>query len=279
MFELITSGRDLYCDDYDTRLFLLCPDDGRLRVVSYPAYCREGFSVMVSHAAGRWVVPACRVDKYGHRLSYSSIAANPHLVNKKGKLDVLRDGRLYFCMLIGTGVVKSLVVKSLADGWGKYAGCENILCAGVEITELEELEDNYRKVYVVSAPARFATNTWTMSLLTGLARSVVLGGRNECNLDLPVVDFLFEYVNEVEPSKYKNLKSYQWSSSFGVNALWRMAQAVSTHSHNFVKDIDTVLRRVLYYNTVSARAEVLSLLDYAKAKGRNDLIDTTNIPL
>ena len=270
MFELITNGLDLYCDYYDTRLFLLCPDRGRLQVVSYPAYCREGFSVIVSQAAWRTHRLAADVRKYGHGLSY----VPPSLVNKKGRLDVLRDGRLYFGMLIGTKVG-----KSLAEGWDRYLGCENILCAGVEITELEELEDNYRKVYVVSAPARFATNTWTMSLLTGLARSVVLGGRNECNLDLPVVDFLFEYVNEVEPSKYKNLRSYQWSSSFGVNALWSSAQAVSTHSRGFVEDIDTVLRRVLYYNTVSARAEVLSLLKYAKAKGRNDLIDTTNIPL
>ena len=274
MFERITNAHSLYCDDYDTRLFLLCPDEGRLQVVSYPAYCREGFSVIVSHAAGRKVGPACEVSKYGHMLSYSAISANPHLVNNKGKLDFLRQRRVYFGMLIGTKAG-----KSLAEGWDRYLGCENIRGAGVEITELEELADNCRKVYVVSAPARFATNTWTMSLLTGLARSVVLGGRNEYNLDIPVVDFLFEYVNEVKPSKYKNPGSYQWSSSFGVNALWSMAQAVSTHSRGFVGDIDTVLRRVLYYNTVSARAEVLSLLEYAKAKGRNDLIDTTNIPL
>jgi hypothetical protein len=207
-------------------------------------------------------------------LSYYSITANPHLVNKKGKLDFLRDGRLYFGMMVGNGVA-----SDLDRGWEKYADYNNIMGAGVEISELDELEDDEKKVYVVSAPARFATNTWTMSLLTGLARSVALGGRDEYNLGPPVVDFLFEYVNEVEPSKYKNLRSYQWSSSFGVNALWSMAQAVSTHSRGFVEDIDTVLRRVLYYNTVSARAEVLSLLKYAKAKGRNDLIDTTNIPL
>jgi len=178
-------------------------------------------------------------------------------------------------MLIGTRVG-----KSLAEGWDRYLGCENIRGAGVEITELEELADNYRKVYVVSAPARFATNTWTMSLLTGLARSVVLGGRNECDLDLPVVDFLFEYVNEVEPSKYKNLRSYQWSSSFGVSALWRNARVVvGRFDHGFVGDIGTMLRRSMYYDTVSARAEVISLLKYAKTKGRNDLINTTNIPL
>lgn len=274
MFELITNNHDLYCDDYDTRLFLMCPDDGQLRVVSYPAYCREGFSVMVSHAAWRWVGQACRVKKYGHSLSSSSIATNPHLVNKKRKLDFLRNGRLYFGMLIGT-----MVGKSLAAGWDRYLGCENIRGAGVEITELEELADNYRKVYVVSAPARFATNTWTMSLLTGLARSVVLGGRNEFSLDLPVVDFLFEYVNEVEPSKYKNLRSYQWSSSFGVSALWRQAREVAISSRGFVGDIDTMLGRVLYYKTVSARAEVLSLLKYIKAKGRTDLIDTGSLVL
>jgi hypothetical protein len=196
-------------------------------------------------------------------------------VNKKGKLDFLRDGRVYFGMLIGTKVG-----KSLANGWSKYADCENILGAGVEITELEELADTYRKVYVVSAPARFATNTWTMSLLTGLARSVVLGGRNEFSLDLPVVDFLFEYVNEVEPSKYKNLRSYQWSSSFGVNALWRSAlAAASRYYYGYSESIDSMLRYVMFYKTVAARAEVISLLKYAKAKGRNDLINTTNIPL
>lgn len=274
MFELITNDHDLYCGYYNTELFLLCPDEGRLQVVSYPAYCREGFSVMVSHAAGRQAEQACDVNKYGHMLSYSAISANPHLVNKEGKLDFLRNGRLYFGMLIGT-----MVGKSLAEGWDRYLGCENIRGAGVEITELEELADNYRKVYVVSAPARFATNTWTMSLLTGLARSVVLGGRNECGLDLPVVDFLFEYVNEVEPSKYKNLRSYQWSSSFGVHALWCEALAVSANSRGFVGDIDTMLSRVLYYKTVAARAEVISLLKYAKTKGRNDLINATNIPL
>ena len=274
MFDLITNDHDLCCNHYDTKLFLLCPDGGQLQVVSYSAFCREGFSVMVSHAAGRWVGPACCVNKYGHRLSYSSIAANPHLVNKKGKLDFLRNGRLYFGMLIGTRVG-----KSLAEGWDRYLGCENIRGAGVEITEIKELADNYRKVYVVSAPARFATNTWTMSLLTGLARSVVLGGKNEWSLDLPVVDFLFEYVNEVKPSKYKNLRSYQWSRSFGVNVLWGRAREVAIRSRGFVGDIDTMLRRVLYHSTVSSRAEVISLLKYAKAKGRNDLINTTNIPL
>lgn len=270
MFELIANDPDLYCLRYDTRLFLLCPDGGQLQVVSYPAYCREGFSVIVSQAAWRTHRLAAGVHKYGHFLSY----VPPSLVNKKWKLDFLRNGRLYFGMLIGTGVG-----GSLAEGWDRYLGCENIRGAGVEITELEELANSSRKVYVVSAPARFATNTWTMSLLTGLARSVVLGGRNEWILDLPVVDFLFEYVNEVEPSKYKNLRSYQWSSSFGVSALWRGVRAVSTDSRGFVGDIDTVLRRVLYYNTVSARAEVLSLLKYIKAKGRTDLIDTGSLVL
>ena len=274
MFELITNDHDLYCDHYDSKLFLLCPDGGQLRVVSYPAYCREGFSVMVSHAAGRQVGPACEVSKYGHMLSYSSITANPLLVNKKGKLDFLRDGRLYFGMMVGNGVA-----SDLDRGWEKYADYNNIMGAGVEISELDELEDDEKKVYVVSAPARFATNTWTMSLLTGLARSVVLGGKNEWSLDLPVVDFLFEYVNEVEPSKYKNLRSYQWSSSFGVYELWRQAREVAISSRGFVGDIDTMLRRVLYHSTVSSRAEVISLLKYAKAKGRNDLINTTNIPL
>jgi hypothetical protein len=178
-------------------------------------------------------------------------------------------------MLIGTKVG-----KSLAEGWDRYLGCENILCAGVEITELEELEDNYRKVYVVSAPARFATNTWTMSLLTGLARSVVLGDRNECNLDLPVVDFLFEYINEVEPSVYKNLKSYQWSSSFGVRALWESARVVANRYRTVNAELtDSMLKNVLYYNSVAARAEVLSLLKYIKAKGRTDLIDTGSLVL
>jgi hypothetical protein len=270
MFELITGDHDLYCYYHDTRLFLLCPDGEQLQVVSDPAYCREGFSVIVSQAAWRTHRLAVDVHKYGHRLSY----VPPSLVNKKGKLDVLRDGRLYFGMLIGTRLG-----KSLAEGWDRYPGCENIRGAGVEITELEELADNNRKVYVVSAPARFATNTWTTSLLTGLARSVVLGGRNELHLDLPVVDFLFEYVNEVEPSKYKNLRSYQWSSSFGVYELWRQAREVAISSRGFVGDIDTMLRRVLYHSTVSSRAEVISLLKYAKAKGRNDLINTTNIPL
>ena len=270
MFELITDDHDLYCDYYDTRLFLLCPDGGQLQVVSRPAYCREGFSVIVSQAAWRTHRLAADVRKYGHFLSYVPTS----LVNKKGKLDFLRNGRLYFGMLIGTRVG-----KSLAEGWDRYLGCENIRGAGVEITELEELADNYRKVYVVSAPARFATNTWTMSLLTGLARSVVLGGRNEWSLDLPVVDFLFEYVNEVEPSKYKNLRSYQWSSSFGVNVLWGRARVVAIHTRGFVGDIDTMLRRVLYCNTVSARAEVLSLLKYIKAKGRTDLIDTGSLVL
>jgi hypothetical protein len=230
---------------------------------------------MVSHAAGRWVGAACCVNKYGHRLSYSSIAANPHLVNKKGKLDFLGNGRLYFGMLIGTEMR-----KPITNGWDKYIGCENILGAGVDIVELDSLSDRTRKVYVVSAPARFATNTWTMSLLTGLARSVVRGGRDEYNLDIPVVDFLFEYVNEVKPSKYKNLRSYQWSSSFGVNALWSSASiGASRYNLGSREDIDSTLRRVLFYNSVAARSEVLSLLKYIKAKGRNDLINTTNLPL
>lgn len=267
MFELIADDHALHCLYYDTRLFLLCPDDGQLRVVSCPAYCREGFSVIVSQAAWLTHRLAADVQKYGHFLSY----VPPSLVNKKGKLDFLRNGRLYFGMLIGTRVG-----KSLAKGWDRYLGCENIRGAGVEITELEELANSSRKVYVVSAPARFATNTWTMSLLTGLARSVVLGGRNEWELNLPVVDFLFEYVNEVEPSKYKNLRSYQWSSSFGVAALCRAA-AYAARSAG-AESVESLVRRG-QYGTVSAATEVVSLLRYIRDKGRNDIIDTSHLSL
>ena len=270
MFDLITNDQDLYGSSYNTRLFLLCPDGGQLQVVSCPAYCREGFSVIVSHAAGRKVGPACEVSKYGHMLSYSAISANPHLVNNKGKLDFLRNGRLYFGMLIGT-----MVGKSLAEGWDRYLGCENIRGAGVEITELEELADNYRKVYVVSAPARFATNTWTVSLITGFARSAVTG-RNEVSLSLSEIDFMFEYVSEVTPSKYKNLRSYKWSSTFGVAALFSAA----THAARWcpADSVESLVRRG-HYGTVAAATEVVSLLRYIRDKGRNDIIDTSRLSL
>lgn len=269
MFDLITNDHDLYCSYYDTMLFLLCPDDGQLRVVSYPAFCREGFSVIVSQAAWRTHRAAADVNKYGHFLSY----VPPSLVNKKGKLDFLRNGRLYFGMLIGTRVG-----RGLAEGWNGYRGCENILGAGVEITEIEELAIYCRKVYVVSAPARFATNTWTMSLLTGLARSVVLGGRNEWSLDLPVVDFLFEYVNEVEPSKYKNLRSYQWSSSFGVAALFNTAVRAAWTASRTADSVEALVMRG-HYGTVAAATEVVSLLRYIRDKDRNDIIDTSRLSL
>ena len=275
MFELMTDDHDLYCDRYETKLFLLCQDEleNRLRMVSHPAYCREGFSVIVSQAAGRTFGKAAEVYKYGHQLTH----APQYLVNKKGKLDFLRDGRMYFGMLVGTARSEQ---QTNYISWDSVLDCKNIVGAGIEIVELEELSNNTRKVYVVSAPARFATNTWTMSLLSGLARSLALGGRDEHGLDLPVIDFLFEYVNEVVPSKYKNLRSYQWSSTFGVHALWTLAARVASRYCDVHAELDAyMIGNVTYYNSVSARAEVLSLLKYVKAKGRNDLIDTGNLIL
>jgi len=203
---------------------------------------------------------------YGHHLLQDN---SRDLLNGSGKLDFLRDGRFYFGLGVG-------MYEGAEMSWARYAPCPHVLSSGVDIVKLPIEGRNGTSWYVVSAPAKFATNTWTVSLVTGLARSVVTAGTG-AGLPLSQLDFMFEYVSEVAPSKYKNLKSYAWSRSFGVVALVRQATYVADNFSG--SSVEDFLRRRAAYTTRAAVEETVSLLRYIRDKGRDDIIDTSGLPL
>ena len=270
-----------YFPTNSTKLFALCPADGEdeLRIVSVPAYCREGFSVLVSHLANRKLSAIDDMYVYGHELRYTE-----DMETVRGKLPMFRDGRFYFGMAVGG---RNL---SLKEGWKRYENLQRVMGAGIEITKTNELEYNgaYTTVFVISAPAVFATNTWTMSLLTGVVREIIVPSTQEFleNLTRKVVDVLFQYVQECTPKKYANLSSYQWSKSFGVHSLWQGARRVVTSYYpthwrfNSSSVLEDVVKYYSYPKTKSEVREVVNFIRYLRDTERNDLLNgLSNLPL
>jgi hypothetical protein len=198
-----------------TKLFALCPigEGDELKIVSVPAYCREGFSVLVSHLVHRKLNAMGWMYVYGHEVRYVDDTETV-----RGKIPMFRNGRFYFGMVVGGNHT------SLEAGWKRYENLQRVMGAGIEITKTNET------VFVISAPAVFATNTWTMSLLTGVVREIIVPSTQRFLEELTpkVMDVLFQYIQECTPKKYANLSSYQWSKSFGVHSLWHSTRRVAT---------------------------------------------------
>jgi hypothetical protein len=199
----------------------------------------------------------------------------------RGKLPMFRDGKFYFGMVVGGKH------PSLKEGWSRYENLQHVMGAGIEIAKTNVLEYD-RTVFVISAPERFATNTWTMSLLTGVAREIIVPSIQNFleQLNPKVMDVLFQYVQECTPKKYHNLASYQWSKSFGVHSLLQSARRVVTsycprdwESHAS-STLEEVVRYYSYPKTKSAVREVANFLRYLRDTERNDIFGgLSNLPL
>ena len=261
-----------------TKLFALCPigEGDELKIVSVPSYCREGFSVLVSHLVHRKLSAVERMYVYGHETLNTG-----DMETVRGKLPMFRDGRFYFGMVVGGKH------PSLKEGWKRYENLQRVMGSGIEIAKTNVLEYD-RTVFVISAPERFATNTWTMSLLTGVVREIIVPSTQRFLEELTpkVMDVLFQYVQECTPKKYANLASYQWSKSFGVHSLLQSARRVVTsycprywESHAS-STLEEVVRYYSYPKTKSAVREVANFLRYLRDTERNDIFGgLSNLPL
>jgi hypothetical protein len=270
-----------YFPTNSTKLFALCPTGGEdeLKIVSVPSYCREGFSVLVSHLVHRQLRAVEGMYVYGHETRNTD-----DVETVRGKLPVVRDGMFHFGMVVG-GRHSSLDV-----GWKRYENLQHVMGSGIEITKTNELEYDgvYSTVFVISAPEVFATNTWTMSLLTGVVREIIVPSTQNFleQLTPKVMDVLFQYVQECTPKKYANLSSYQWSKSFGVHSLWQGARRVVTSYYpthwrfNASNTLEEVVKYYSYPKTKSAVREVANFLRYLRDTERNDLLNgLSNLPL
>lgn len=260
-----------------TRLFALCPTGGEdeLKIVSVLAYCREGFSVLVSHLVHRQLRAVEGMYVYGHETRNTG-----GMETVRGRLPVVRDGKFHFGMVVGGKD------PLLGSGWERYGNLQHVMGAGIDITKTNELEfgGEYSTVFVISAPAVFATNTWTMSLLTGVVREIVVPSPQGFSYQLPpkVVDALFQYIHECLPKKYVNLSSYAWSKSFGVHSLWQGARRVVTsyYPRTGHETLEEVVKYYSYPKTKSGVREVANFLRYLRDTERNDLLNgLSNLPL
>ena len=273
----IASG---YFSTNSTKLFALCPVGGgdELKAVSVPSYCREGFSVLVSHLVHRQLRALEGMYVYGHGTRNTG-----DMETVRGKLPMFRDGRFYFGMVVGGKH------PSPKEGWKRYENLQRVMGSGIEIAKTNVLEYHgyYSTVFVISAPERFATNTWTMSLLTGVAREIIVPSTQNFleQLEPKVMDVLFQYVQEYTPKKYDNLSSYQWSKSFGVHSLWQSARRVVTYyprdwESHASSTLEEVVRYYSYPKTKSAVREVANFLRYLRDTERNDIFGgLSNLPL
>jgi hypothetical protein len=263
-----------------TRLFALCPTGGEdeLKIVSVLAYCREGFSVLVSHLVHRQLRAVEGMYVYGHETRNTG-----DMESVRGKLPMIRNGRFYFGMVVGGKD------PLLGSGCKRYENLQHVMGAGIDITKTNELEfhGEYSTVFVISAPAVFATNTWTMSLLTGVVRQIIAPTSQGFSYQLTpkVVDALFQYIQECLPKKYAGLSSYQWSKSFGVQSLLHSARRVvdnyqSYRRYNAYSTLEEVVRYYSYPKTKSAVREVANFLRYLRDTERNDILNgLSNLPL
>ena len=179
--------------------------------------------------------------------------------------------------------------SSLEVGWKRYENLQRVMGAGIEITKTNELEYDgaYTTAFVISAPAVFATNTWTMSLLTGVVREIIVPSTQNFlwQLTPKVMDAIFQYVQECTPEKYDNLASYKWSKSFGVQSLLHSARRVvdnyqSYRRYNAYSTLEEVVRYYSYPKTKSAVREVANFLRYLRDTERNDVLNgLSNLPL
>ena len=260
-----------------TKLFALCPtgDKDELKIVSFPSYCREGFSVLVSHLVHRQLRAVEGMYVYGHETQNTG-----GMETVRGRLPVVRDGKFYFGMVVGGKD------PLLGSGCKRYENLQHVMGAGIDITKTNELEfhGEYSTVFVISAPAVFATNTWTMSLLTGVVREIIVPSTQGFleQLKPKVMDVLFQYTQERTPKKYANLASYQWSKSFGVHSLWQGARRVVTsyYPRRSHETLEEVVKYYSYPKTKSAVREVANFLRYLRDTERNDLLNgLSNLPL
>jgi len=258
-----------YFPTNSTKLFALCPigEGDELKIVSVPSYCREGFSVLVSHLVHRQLRAVEGMYVYGHETRNTG-----GMETVRGKLPVVRDGKFHFGMVVG-GRHTSLEV-----GWKRYENLQHVMGAGIEITKTNVLkyEGEYSTVFVISAPAVFATNTWTMSLLTGVVREIIVPSTQNFleRLTPKATDVLFQYVQECTPKKYANLSSYQWSKSFGVHSLWQSACRVVDHYQSYWRfnassTLEEMVEYYSYTKTKSAVREVANFLRYLRDTERN----------
>ncbi len=264
-----------------TKLFALCPigEGDELKIVSVPSYCREGFSVLVSHLVHRKLSAVEGMYVYGHETLDSG-----DMETVRGKLPMFRDGKFHFGMVVGGRHL------SLGMGWKRYENLQHVMGAGIEIVKTAVLErvGEHSTVFVVSAPAVFATNTWTMSLLTGVVREIIVPSTQNFleQLTPKVMDVLFQYVQECTPKKYANLASYWWSKSFGVQSLWHSARRVVTSYSprnspwGGSETLEEVVKYYSYPKTKSAVREVANFIRYLRDTERNDILNgLSNLPL
>lgn len=276
----INTIANCYVSINSTKLFALCPTGGEdeLKIVSIPSYCREGFSVLVSHIAHRKLLALKNMCVYGHELRHTE-----NVETVRGKLPMFRDGKFYFGMVVGGKD------PLLGSGWKRYENLQHVMGAGIDITKTNELEflGGDGTVFVISAPAVFATNTWTMSLLTGVVREIIVPSTQGFleQLKPKVVDVLFQYTQERAPRKYANLAGYQWSKSFGVYSLWQGAYRVVNHyrsylGYNASTTLEEVVKYYSYPKTKPAVREVANFLRYLRDTERNDILNgLSNLPL
>jgi hypothetical protein len=264
-----------------TKLFALCPagDKDELKIVSVQSYCREGFAVLVSHLVHRQLRAVEGMYVYGHELRHTE-----SIETVRGKLPMFRDGKFYFGMVVGCKD------PLLGSGCKRYENLQRVMGSGIEIakTNVLEYDGAYSTVFVISAPAVFATNTWTMSLLTGVVREIIVPSTQGVleKLTPKVMDVLFQYVQECTPKKYANLSSYQWSKSFGVQSLWHSARrAVTSYYPRYFpwggsETLEEVVKYYSYPKTKSAVREVANFLRYLRDTERNDILNgLSNLPL
>ena len=266
---------DAIAADERAMFFSLCPthdDHSKLAIVSNPKYCREGFSVVYSHLTRRKASTMRGIRVYGHKYNTPS-AFSPRL-DGRGRLRMIHDGRIYF------GIIAPYDCSGL--DWIGYENLPHVMGAGIEVELVGDVDDHC--VYVVSAPKVFATNTWTMSLLTGVVRDIVSGDYMFANLSSSWIDFLFKYVAECPPKSYKNISNYSWSNTFGVVGLADTARRAGAHVNHYgheknVRGLENLIKRDFYFRTDSAIREIVNLIRYVHSNNRNDLIDTSNLIL
>ena len=221
-------------------LFVCRPlPDGNFQAISDPAYCREGLSLMVSDAQIKGAKALENECYYGHRWLGMLAPRLGGLVT--GRYPVVTNGVFTY----GHAIHESI----LAPNWREKLST-NLAYANTRLVEaglrpvsvsLARFQNNYAerehepRLFLVEAPGIFATNVWTVSLITMLTRSclVARGGHTDgplCSLVVReptiskfanttrLVDILVDYMLAIPPKKDVRW-GRRWKISYGYESL------------------------------------------------------------
>ena len=219
-------------------LFVCYPlPDGTFEAISEPAYCREGFSLLVSDAQVKSATSLEYEYYYGHCWQRSPFWAG--LV--KNKYPVVTNGIFYYGHSIPNDSLESSWRKKLttnlsyANARLAEAGLPPISVRLAQSRDGRAEENREVTLFLVKAPGIFATNVWTVSLITMLTRSCLVERGDYTGNPLwgmvvreptiakfvnssRLVDVLVDYMLAVPPKKDARW-GRRWKISYGCESL------------------------------------------------------------